>query len=71
MPKWAAQGKNVGAIEIGTGIGVLTRELAERCEKVVAIEIDTGLKPILDETLEEYDNVEVILRTLWKPILIS
>ena len=31
-----------------------------RCEKVVAIEIDTGLKPILDETLEEYDNVEVI-----------
>ena len=53
-------GKNVGAIEIGTGIGVLTRELAKRCEKVVAIEIDTGLKPILDETLEEYDNVEVI-----------
>lgn len=53
-------GENVGAIEIGTGIGVLTRELAERCEKVVAIEIDTGLKPILDETLEEYDNVEVI-----------
>ena len=53
-------GKNVGAIEIGTGIGVLTRELAERCEKDVAIEIETGLKPILDETLEEYDNVEVI-----------
>ena len=54
----AAQG--VGAIEIGTGIGVLTRELASRCDKVVAIEIDTGLKPILDETLEEFDNVEVI-----------
>ena len=29
-------------------------------KRVVAIEIDTGLKPILDETLEEYDNVEVI-----------
>lgn len=53
-------GENVGAIEIGTGIGVLTRELAQRCKRVVAIEIDTGLKPILDETLEEYDNVEVI-----------
>ena len=53
-------GKGVGAIEIGTGIGVLTRELASRCDKVVAIEIDTGLKPILDETLEEFDNVEVI-----------
>ena len=51
---------SVGAIEIGTGIGVLTRELAERCKKVVAIEIDTALKPILDETLADFDNVEVI-----------
>lgn len=48
------------ALEIGTGVGVLTRELAERCKKVVAIEIDTKLKPILDETLADYDNVEVI-----------
>ena len=64
-------GKNVGAIEIGTGIGVLTRELAERCEKVVAIEIDTGLKPILDETLEEYDNVEVVFADVMETILIS
>ena len=62
-PKIAEMGgaaKGVGAIEIGTGIGVLTRELASRCDKVVAIEIDMGLKPILDETLEEFDNVEVI-----------
>ena len=51
-------GKEVGAIEIGTGIGVLTRELAERCKKVVAVEIDTSLKPILEETLADYDNVE-------------
>ncbi len=48
------------ALEIGTGVGVLTRELAERCRKVVAIEIDSRLKPILDETLADYDNVEVI-----------
>ncbi len=48
------------ALEIGTGVGVLTRELAERCRKVVAIEIDPRLKPILDETLADYDNVEVI-----------
>ncbi|MBQ2799670.1 MAG: 16S rRNA (adenine(1518)-N(6)/adenine(1519)-N(6))-dimethyltransferase RsmA [Ruminiclostridium sp.] len=53
-------GKEVGAIEIGTGIGVLTRELAERCKKVVAVEIDTSLKPILEETLADYDNVEVV-----------
>lgn len=48
------------ALEIGTGVGVLTRELAERCKKVVAVEIDSRLKPILDETLADCDNVEVI-----------
>lgn len=52
--------EEVCALEIGTGVGVLTRELAQRCEKVVAVEIDTRLKPILDETLAEFDNVEVI-----------
>ena len=48
------------AIEIGTGVGVLTKELAKRCDKVVAVEIDTGLKPILEETLAEFDNVEIV-----------
>lgn len=48
------------ALEIGTGVGVLTRELAERCEKVVAVEIDERLKPILAETLADFDNVEVV-----------
>lgn len=52
--------KNRCALEIGTGVGVLTRELAERCEKVAAVEIDERLKPILAETLADYDNVEVI-----------
>lgn len=50
----------VCALEIGTGVGVLTKELAARCDKVVAIEIDERLKPILAETLSEHDNVEVI-----------
>lgn len=62
-PKIAELGgcaKNRCALEIGTGVGVLTRELAERCEKVAAVEIDERLKPILDETLDGYDNVEVI-----------
>ena len=53
-------GKDVCALEIGTGVGVLTRELAARCDKVVAVEIDGRLKPILSETLAEFDNVEVI-----------
>ena len=52
--------KGVCALEIGTGVGVLTRELAERCDKVVAVEIDRRLEPILKETLADYDNVEVV-----------
>lgn len=50
----------VCALEIGTGVGVLTKELAERCDKVIAVEIDTSLKPILEETLADYDNVEIV-----------
>ena len=52
--------KGAGIIEIGTGIGVLTNELAKRADKVVAIEIDARLIPVLDETLSEYDNVKII-----------
>jgi len=49
-----------GIIEIGTGIGVLTNELARRADKVVAVEIDERLIPVLEETLGEYDNVKII-----------
>lgn len=52
--------ENRCALEIGTGVGVLTRELAERCERVVAVEIDERLRPILSETLADYDNIEVV-----------
>lgn len=68
-PKIAEMGgckKGTAAIEIGTGVGVLTTELAKRCDKVVAIEIDKGLKPILEETLAEFDNVEVIFEDVLK-----
>lgn len=50
----------VCALEIGTGVGVLTRELAMRYKKVVAVEIDTKLKPILEETLADFDNVQIV-----------
>lgn len=53
-------GAGICALEIGTGVGVLTRELAARCDKVAAVEIDERLKPILAETLADLDNVEVI-----------
>ena len=49
-----------GVLEIGPGIGVLTKELAKRAQKVVSIEIDTRLPPLLRETLAEYDNVKII-----------
>lgn len=47
-------------IEIGPGIGTMTRKLCEEAAYVVAIEIDRELIPILNETLHEYDNVEII-----------
>ncbi len=48
-----------GVLEIGTGIGVLTKELALRADKVAAVEIDTRLMPVLDETLAEFDNIKI------------
>lgn len=48
------------AIEIGPGIGSLTQELCRVYDKVVAVEIDKTLIPILNETLGEFDNVEVV-----------
>ncbi len=62
-PKIAEMGnakKGFGVLEIGTGIGVLTNELAKRADKVVAVEIDERLIPVLNETLAEYDNVKII-----------
>ena len=56
----------VGIIEIGTGIGVLTNELCKRADKVVAVEIDERLKPVLDETLAEYDNFKLIISDVLK-----
>ena len=53
-------------IEIGPGIGVLTTAAAETAAKVIAIEIDSRLIPILEETLAEYDNIEVINRDILK-----
>lgn len=53
-------GPGVCALEIGPGIGVLTKELARLADKVVSIEIDKSLIPVLDETLVDYDNIKII-----------
>lgn len=58
--------ENTGVIEIGPGVGVLTRELAKRAKRVVAIEIDERLKPILSKTLEDFNNIEVVFGDVMK-----
>lgn len=47
-------------LEIGPGIGTMTQYLAEAAGKVMAVEIDRMLIPILQETLSEYENVEIL-----------
>ena len=55
-----------GVIEIGPGIGVLTKEIAKRAKKVVAIEVDERLPAILDETLAECPNVRLVMGDVLK-----
>ncbi len=62
-PKMAELGNakpGFGILEIGTGVGVLTKELAKRAEKVAAVELDEKLFPILEETLSEFENLKII-----------
>ncbi len=47
-------------VEIGPGIGTMTQYLASSARQVAAIEIDKALIPILEDTLGEYENVEII-----------
>ncbi|MFA7502592.1 MAG: 16S rRNA (adenine(1518)-N(6)/adenine(1519)-N(6))-dimethyltransferase RsmA [Anaerovoracaceae bacterium] len=53
-------------IEIGPGMGVLTREAAEAAGKVVAIEVDARLIPILRSTLALSGNVVVVHEDVMK-----
>ena len=53
-------------LEIGPGIGTITHYLCEAARQVVAVEIDKMLIPILEDTLSEYDNVEVINQDVLK-----
>lgn len=53
-------------LEIGPGIGTMTQYLCEAARQVTAVEIDKMLIPILEDTLSEYDNVEVINQDVLK-----
>ena len=57
--------ETAGVLEIGPGIGPLTQQLCLRAKKVVAVELDERLKPILDLTVGEFDNLEII----WSDVL--
>lgn len=52
--------ENTGVLEVGPGIGVLTKELCKVAGKVVSVELDKRLLPVLDETLAEFDNLEIV-----------
>ena len=58
--------KRYGVIEIGPGIGVLTKELAKRAAKVVSIEVDERLPPLLAETMAGVDNFKLVLQDVLK-----
>lgn len=61
-----ADDPNETILEIGPGMGVLTRELAARYKKVIALEIDEKLIPVLNYTLGEFQNVTVINQDVMK-----
>ena len=63
--------KDITVLEIGPGIGCMTRELCERYSRVVAFEIDSGLIPVLKYTLDGYKNVTVINEDIMKADLAS
>ena len=57
--------ETAGVLEIGPGIGSLTQQLCLQAKKVCAVELDERLEPILDTTVGEFDNLEII----WNDVL--
>jgi len=57
---------DIGVIEIGPGLGILTRELCSLYKKVAAVEIDRTFAPILNETLGSFDNLKIIFDDILK-----
>lgn len=53
-------------LEIGPGIGTLTQYLCETARRVLAVEIDKKLIPILEETLAEYTNIDILNEDILK-----
>lgn len=62
----AGVGSSDHVIEIGPGLGTLTKRLAEKAGHITAIEIDRQMIPVLDEVLSEYENTRVICADVLK-----
>lgn len=61
--------ESTGVLEIGPGIGSLTQQLALRAGKVCAVELDQRLKPILEETVGEFSNLEILWGDILKQVI--
>ncbi len=59
---FAPVNKPAAVLEIGPGVGALTRYLAEQYDKVTSVEIDTGLIPLLAELFGDTENVTIVHR---------
>ena len=58
--------ETAGVLEIGPGIGPLTQQLCLRAKKVVAVELDERLEPILEKTVGEFGNLDIIWNDIMK-----
>ncbi len=62
----AGVNENDTVLEIGCGAGALTKALSKKAKRVVGYEIDTRLKPVLAETLDGLNNVEIVFADIMK-----
>lgn len=63
--------ETTGVLEVGPGIGPLTRELARRAGKVVSVELDHRLYPVLAETMAGFDNFTLVQGDIMKQDLLA
>ena len=60
MAEMLGADEKTGVLEVGPGVGVLTKELCKRAGKVVSVELDERLYPVLEQTMADYDNFELV-----------
>ena len=58
--------ENSNVLEIGPGLGSLTREIAKKAKRVVAVDIDAGMVRVLSDTFKETKNVTIIHKDILK-----